>query len=264
MEVRNKKIAFFDSGVGGLTVFKKMKALLPNEDYIYFGDLKNLPYGAKKRDELISISRKVFDFFAKKNVKAVVMACNTTSAIAYEPLKDDYSFKIYPVIQSCAESISKLDAKNFCVLATNATVNSHAYLENIKKYKPTANVFEIPCPEWVPIVEEKRVFEPDSVEIIKKHLFEALKHAPEKIILGCTHYPFLLPVLTKFAPAEMFINPSDAFTEYIKGDLTYNNLLSGSKMGSEEFFVSDYPDRFKIAASMFYEIKNLPQKISLG
>ena len=103
----NAPVGFFDSGVGGLSVYSLFKKQLPNEKTIYFGDLKNLPYGNKSQDELIKFAQTILDFYKTKNVKAVVIACNTSSALAYEHIKDRYDFKIYPIIQSCAKIIAE-------------------------------------------------------------------------------------------------------------------------------------------------------------
>lgn len=257
-----KPIAFFDSGVGGLTVFEKVKKILPNENYLYFGDLKNIPYGEKSKEELIKIAESIFNFFEKKDAKAVVMACNTTSANTYEELKNNYKFQIYPIIQSCASIIAKLPVKKIGVLATDATIKSGAYGIELKKYNPGLKVFEVSCPPWVKIVEEKTQNTPESIKNIKLYVEELLKHNPDKIILGCTHYPYLLDVLEKFAPRDLFIDPAEYFAEYIKSDLTASGLLN-DKDGSEKFFVSANPENFKAASSMFYSIKDLPEVINL-
>ena len=253
-----KKIAFFDSGVGGLTVFEKLKKLLPNEDYIYFGDLKNIPYGEKSKEKLIKIADNIFKFFEKQNVKAVVMACNTTSANTYEELKDKYPFKVYPIIQSCAGVIAKMPIKRIGVLATQATINSGVYAKELKKYNPNLEVFEMSCPPWVGIVEEKKQKEAKSVACVNLYLGKILENHPDKIILGCTHYPYLMGILEKFTPKGMFIDPAQYFAEFIKADLEANGLLKETGTGSEQFFVSANPENFKQAASMFYPIKELP------
>ena len=261
MEVQNKKIAFIDSGVGGLTVFSKMKELLPNENYIYFGDLKNSPYGNKSKDELVNITKKIFDYFQELDVKAVVMACNTTSANVYDTLKDNYNYKIYPIIQTCAKEFSKLE--KVCVFATSATVSSHAWQKYIKMYNPKAQVLEISCPTWVKIVEEERIYEKDSEQEIKKYLNKAMEHAPENIILGCTHYPYLLDILCKFADKNIFINPAEIFAQKIIADLSQNSMLTSNTVGSEQIMVTAMPKQFKNASKMFYKTENLPQKIDL-
>lgn len=251
-------IGFFDSGVGGLTVFEKVKKILPNENYLYFGDLKNIPYGEKTKEELLLIADKIFRFFESKNVKAVVMACNTTSANTYEELKDKYNFKIYPIIQSCASVIAKMPIQKIGVFATDATIKSGVYGKELKKHKPNLEVFEMSCPPWVSIVENKTQNDPESINSVNYYLHKMLENKPDRIILGCTHYPYLLDILGEFAPKEIFIDPSEYFAEFIKKDLELNNLLSSSAQGSEKFFVSANPENFKLASSMFCQINDLP------
>lgn len=260
--ISTKKIAFFDSGVGGLTVFAKTKKLLPNENYIYFGDLKNIPYGEKSKEELIEITDKIFKFFEKKDVKAVVMACNTTSANTYEELKDKYNFKIYPIIQSCASVIGRLPIEKIGVFATEATIKSGAYENELKKQNPQLTVFEMSCPPWVGIVEENRQNEPQSVACVDSYLGKMLENHPNKIILGCTHYPYLLNILEKFVPRDTFIDPSQFFAEYIKNDLAKLGMLNkNTNEGSVEFFVSANAQRFQQSGKMFYPINELPTVI---
>ena len=249
------KIGFCDSGVGGLTVYSKFRNILDTEDCIFFGDLKNSPYGNKTKEQLIGYSRRVFDFLKSKNVKAVVMACNTTSAQTYPVIKDDYEFKIYPIIQSCAKIIAGLDVERLGIFATASTINSGVYENEIKKYNPEMTIYPQSCPEWVNIVESHTQNNPDKIEIIKNDLDKMMKNNPQKIILGCTHYPYLTDILSKFAPKEMFIDPAEFFVDYIKEDLKKSGLLNPqTSKGSEEFYVSANPDEFKIASKMFYHV----------
>ncbi|MDD3436668.1 MAG: glutamate racemase [Candidatus Gastranaerophilales bacterium] len=259
--MNKKPIAFFDSGIGGLTVFKKLKKLLPHENYIYFGDLKNIPYGEKSKEELIKIADRIFKFFEEKDVKAVVMACNTTSANTYDILKDKYKFKIYPIIQSCAKIITNKPLKKVGVFATEATIKSGVYSRELKKYNPALEVFEMSCPPWVGIVEGNTQNSPASVACVSSSLCKMLENSPEKIILGCTHYPYLLDILGKFLPKDKFIDPADYFAEFIKTDLAKQGMLNKGESGSEKFFVSANPEKFKQAASMFYPISELPQLV---
>ena len=258
----NSPIGFFDSGVGGLSVFSKFRMFLPNEHLIYFGDLQNLPYGNKSQDELISFAKNILNFYKTKQVKAVVIACNTSSALAYDAIKDEYDFKIYPIIQSCAKLISSLDIKRVGVFATNGTVSSSAYTREITKYNPCIEVKEIACPNWVSIVEG--VSKIDVRNDVKKHIDEMMEFNPDKIILGCTHYPYLLSELEQFVDKKMFIDPAGIFSVYIKEDMKKLNLLSDSEtLGAEEFFVSASPDSFVKNAKLFYCVEKKPQVISL-
>ncbi len=255
-------IGFFDSGVGGLTVFSKVKKLLPCENYIYFGDTKNMPYGEKTPERLIELTREAFEFFQNKGVKAVVMACNTTSAVAYEAVKDDYDFVVYPIIQSVAKIIAERRFERIGVFATPATINSHAYVSQIKKYNDNVEVLEVACPEWVKIVEQNRLEEAESRELVSERLSMMKEFAPDKIVLGCTHYPYLMGILNEFLSAEKFIDPSKDFAEFICSDLEKRGLLDVKKTsGKEKFFVSVEPEKFQQSGRVFYELSKLPQVI---
>lgn len=259
----NNPIAFFDSGVGGLTVFSKVKKLLPNENYLYFGDTKNMPYGEKSEEQLIYFADKIFKFFETKNAKAVVMACNTTSAITYEKLKDKYNFKIYPIIQSVCSHLAKLDCSKLGIIGTPATINSHAYAKQISKFNKNMKVFELAAPNWVRIVEEHRINQPQSIIQIKEIIEEMNNNNPDKIVLACTHYPYLTEILKRFAPEEKFIDPSIQFAQFIKDDLTKNNMLN-TKSEYEKFYVSFDPNNFQQASKLFYTISQTPELIDLG
>ena len=252
-------MAFFDSGVGGLTVFEKVKKILPDENTLYFGDTKNMPYGEKTEEQLIEYADKIFKFFETQNAKAVIMACNTTSAITYEKLKDNYNFKVYPIIQSVCSTIAKQnDIKKMGVIATPATINSHAYSKEIAKYNSNMKVFELAAPNWVRIVEEHRINQPQSILQVQEILEVIEVFAPDKIVLACTHYPYLMSVLKKFMPEDKFIDPAVYFAENIKNDLAEKNMLN-NKFEYEKFYVSSNPENFKIASELFYKLKSLPQ-----
>lgn len=222
-----------------------------------------MPYGEKSKEQLIKFSRNIFKFFEDKGVKAVVMACNTTSATTYDILKNEFDFKIYPIIQSVTKIFAKLPVKKIGVFATHATINSHAYKNGINMINPEIEVIEHACPEWVKIVEEKLEDRSESIAVIKSDLDSVLKETPEKIILGCTHYPYLINILRQYAPEDTFINPAEAFARYIKADLERGGLISEKDTGSEKFYVSGSPQQFVNAASIFYKIKDLPEQVIL-
>ncbi len=246
-----------------MTVYAKVKKLLPEENFLYFGDTKNMPYGEKTEEQLLTFADKIFNFFEQKNAKAVVMACNTTSAITYEKLKNNYNFKIYPIIQSVCSTLANLSGvEKLGVIATPATINSHIYSREIAKYNKNMQIFELAAPNWVRIVEEHRINQPQSILQIKEIIDVMKEFNPDKIVLACTHYPYLLDVLKNFLPEEKFIDPSVYFAKNIKDDLTKLNLLN-NKFEYEKFFVSSEPENFKTAAKMFYTINELPQIINL-
>jgi len=252
----NRPIGFFDSGVGGLTVLKKVKEILPNEKYLYFGDTKNMPYGEKTEDELLKFADDIFKFFEKKDVKAVVMACNTTSAVTYEKLKNKYSFKIYPIIQTVSKVLSNMDLPCIGIVATPATINSHCYQKSINRNNSRTKVVEVAAKSWVKFVENSQIETTECKNAIKEILDEIMKENPSKIVLGCTHYPYLLKVITQFACKELFIDPAVYFAEAVSQDLTKQNLISYSKIPQDmEFYVSANPDKFKFAAKRFFNLE---------
>ena len=257
--LNNRPIGFFDSGVGGLSVYSKFRMRLPNENTLYFGDLAHLPYGNKSRDELIGYARSILNFYKDKQVKAVVIACNTSSAQAYDAIKNNYDFKIYPIIQSCASIIASYDIKKIGIFATPATVDSGVYTKELKKHNQNLLIKEIPCKDWVNIVESGQYADKSAVENIKRQLSEMLTFNPDKIILGCTHYPYLRPLLEKLVPGEIFIDPAEIFVKYIEKDLNKYHLLNSNNFsGKEEIFVSSKPENFMEHSKIFYNIKKVP------
>lgn len=256
-------IGFFDSGVGGLTVLKEVKKLMPNENFIYFGDTLHVPYGDKTKEELLAYSKDILNFFNEKKCKAVVMACNTTSSTIYEDIKNQYYFKIYPIVQSIAKILAKSSLERLGIFATPATINSGAYEKEIRKYNSDMHIYGQHCLQWVKIVENNAADYPENIEIIKNDLNIMLRKNPQKIVLGCTHYPFLLPVLTKFAPKELFIDPSHYFAHKIHSDMIFSGLdRESTSEPTEEFYVSNNPEKFKKSAKMFYEINSEIKEIT--
>ena len=253
----NNPIGFFDSGVGGLTVLREAKKLLPKENYIYFGDTLHVPYGDKTKEQLLLYSKGILEFFEQKKCKAVVMACNTTSSTIYADINGKYNFKLYPVVQSVAKVLALSDIERLGVFATKATINSGAYQSEILKYNSKIQVLGQYCPDWVRIVENNLVNSQESVEIIKSDLERMLKNNPQKIVLGCTHYPYLLSILTKFAPPDLFIDPAKYLAQFVKDDLEKSGLIKINNAEQyEEFYVSAEPNKFKDSAKMFYKIED--------
>ena len=259
--LKSNPIGFFDSGVGGLSVYSKFRDCLPNENTLYFGDLAHLPYGNKTQSELISYARTILNFYKKCNVKAVVIACNTSSAQAYETIKDEFDFKIYPIIQSCAKIIANGDYNRIGVFATQATVESGVYEKELLKYNKNLKICQMPCPNWVNIVENRFQDKDKDIELCMRKM---LDFSPDKVVLGCTHYPYLLGDLTKFAQRNLFIDPAEIFVNHIKEDLKMKNMCNESTIkGIEKFFVSAHPEDFVKNSGIFYKIDTLPELVNL-
>ena len=176
------RIGLFDSGVGGLTVLKSFIKYHPNNEYYYYGDTLNVPYGDKSVDELYTCVKKILEYLKEKKVDIIVIACRNVSANLYDRLKEEIDIPIYSVISELPEYMEKNNYKNTLVMATNATINSHIFKKNIKN-----NIIEVACPKLVPLIEEQNYREIDNA------LNEYLKDIDgiDSIILGCTHYPII-------------------------------------------------------------------------
>lgn len=255
MAKRNSKtpIGIFDSGVGGLSVLNELDKVMGAEHYIYFADTKNLPYGDKTPEEIIKFGREIINFFILKGVQHVIIACNTSSALSYNTLKQEFpNIKIYPLIQSVAPSLAKYNS--LAVLATEATVNSEKYSKEIKKYNKNAEVVEIPCPGFTEIVENGIYNSPSILELIDDR-FERIGDV-EKIVLGCTHYPYLLETFSRFIPKENFIDPAKIFANVIYEDIKKENQGVIFDLPKKEFYVTGDVAKFKESAKNLYDIKD--------
>lgn len=257
--LNNLPVGFFDSGVGGLSVYSRFRKLMPNENTLYFGDLIHLPYGSKTKEELVGYARAILDFYETTGVKAVVIACNTSSAQAYDEIKSEYNFPIYPIIQSSAKVIAGMGAKKIGVFATEATVKSKVYTKELLKYNKDLAVKEIACPKWVGMVESGEFDRND----IKNQIRLMQEFEPDKIVLGCTHYPYLLSALSEFLPKETFIDPAEIFVNFIKSDLEAKNLVNSNTESTEKIYVSASPNSFVENAKIFYQVKDLPEVCAL-
>ena len=259
---KNSPIALFDSGVGGLTVLNKLKKILPNETFIYYGDTAHMPYGEKTKEQLLKYSSDIFKFFEQKGCKAVVMACNTTSSVIYEDVKDNYNFNLFSIVHSVSKILASLDVERLGIFATRATIMSGAYQKLISKFNPRISVYGQFCPSWVHIVEENSMNVERNKKIILNDLNNMLKNKPDKIVLGCTHYPFLLDVLSENCDINLFIDPAIYFAQYIKSSLEESDLISDKKTSEDEFFVSSNPEQFKASSKMFYELDKNPKLLT--
>lgn len=250
----NNSIGLLDSGVGGLSVLSELYKIMPNKNYVFFGDTKNVPYGTKTPEQIFNYTKNILEFFISKEIKTAVFACNTTSAVAYDELKKyfDNKIKIYPLIQTVAKSalVGLSDNDTIAILATKATINSKKYEEEIKKYNPKINVVGIDCTGFVEIVENRLYNDTSSIELIKSKLEIAKKNNAKRIVLGCTHYPYLENIFKSILNVEYF-NPAKSIAQIVKKDLNDDSIQKGTL----KFYVSKNPESFIKSAKTFFEIK---------
>ena len=250
----SKPIGVFDSGIGGLTVVKRLGTTLPNENIIYFGDTARVPYGSKSNSTVIEYSIQNTNFLLGKDVKAIIVACNTASSVAIPELKSKFDLPIIGMIEPGASMALQFSSnKKIGIIGTRATISNKAYSTEIKKMEPAANIYEKPCPLFVPFAEEGWLTHKATYEVAEEYLKELREHEIDTLVLGCTHYPILADVIQEVMGNNVkLIDSGVASAEVIKNMLQKNNLLSESDgKGIQEFYVSDIPEKFREEAELF-------------
>jgi len=229
-------IGIFDSGVGGLTVVKEIKLLLPEVPIVYFGDTARLPYGNKSRETVRSYSSEIVDFLKKKGCKTIVIACNSASALAADWLREKYpELKIYDVVSSGAEAVAEVTRnKKVGVIGTAATINSSVYKKKIADIDPKIEVFTKACPLFVHLVEENWIRRPETKKIARTYLRELKLKKIDTLLLGCTHYPLLEKIISGIMGRRTRVIASG---KKLSQELKKN--IPGKKGIEDEYFVSD-------------------------
>ena len=244
----NRPIGVFDSGIGGLTVLKEVVEQLPGEDIVYFGDTARIPYGTRSKETVIKYFFQSVRFLLTKDIKAIIIACNTASALAMEESLKVFDIPMIGVIDPGAKAaVSATKNRSIGVIGTEGTINSQSYQRKLRRMLPTGEIIGISCPLFVPIVEEG--WENSDVAYItaKKYLLELKEHNIDSLVLGCTHYPALRYTIGKVLGDKVtLVNPAYETAKAAKIMLKEQKLLS-SKIdeGKCTFYVSDDPEKFK-------------------
>lgn len=251
---KEKPIGVFDSGIGGLTVVKRIAAALPEENIVYFGDTARVPYGSKSNDTVIEYSIEDAKFLMQKNVKAIVVACNTASSIALDKLKKTFNVPIIGMIEPGALTAVKTTKNNRVgVIGTRATISNKAYSNKIKELNPDIQVFETACPLFVPLAEEGWIDHKATYEIAEEYLNELREENIDTLVLGCTHYPILSKVIQDIIGENVtLVDSGIVAAEMIRGELDRTDLHTNSySVGNQELYVSDIPTKFREVAELF-------------
>ena len=243
-------IGVFDSGVGGLTVAREIIRQIPNERIVYFGDTARVPYGSKSKDTVKRYSRQIVRFLLTKDVKAIVVACNTATAFALEDLISEFDIPIIGVIKPGAKAaVENTKTKRIGVIGTEGTIRSAIYTEVIHEYDREAIVLGKPCPLLVPLVEEGWLHDRVTDEVACRYLNEFKDRDIDTLIMGCTHYPLLRSTIMKTMGENVFlVNPAYETANSLKRLLDENNISSPEdlipKSEMYDFYVSDAPRKF--------------------
>lgn len=258
MNVKNKAIGVFDSGLGGLTSVRELQRILPDEKIIYFGDTGRVPYGTRSNEIITKYALDDLNFLCSFGIKAVLVACGTVSSIALDTLKENFDIPVMGVVSpACLKASAATKTKKVALLATPATVKNNAYKKELSGIDKDIDFAAVSCPMFVPLVENGYVDFSNIVTrtIAKEYLLELVSFDPDTIILGCTHYPLIKDIIKDCAKEifghEVFIVDCGECAAYaVKSYLEENALVSDDK-GFCDFYVSDETHNFMQSASLF-------------
>ena len=251
MENRNTApVGVFDSGVGGLTVAREISRQLPNENIVYFGDTARVPYGSKSQNTIIRFSEQIIRFLKTKEVKAIVIACNTASALALDAVRDEFDIPIMGVvIPGARAAVEATRNRKVGVVGTDATVQSGMYTKVIHGMAPDITVIEKACPLFVPLVEEGFKEHQVTREIIEYYLESMRSTDIDAMILGCTHYPLIRSKIREYLGDRIqIVNPAYETAMDLKRLLEEKNIANDGETPRHSrysFYVSDAAEKFR-------------------
>lgn len=248
-----RAIGVFDSGVGGLTVLKSLRKVLPNERLLYFGDTARVPYGPKTREVVTRFSLEIGHFLEERQIKLLVVACNSASALALPSLKAALRVPVIGVVQPAVRvAVAASRTGTIGLIGTEATVASGAYQRALRGMARGPRIVSAACPLLVPLVEEGWWRHPVTERVAAGYLRPLRRTRMDALILGCTHYPLIKPLLQRLAGRGVrLIDSGEETAREVKGLLEADHLRRTAGRGMADFFVTDGPDRFRRLAKRF-------------
>ncbi len=253
-DVKQAALGFFDSGVGGLTVVRAVQDLLPHENVIYLGDTARLPYGSKSPETIRQFAEEDVKFLLSKGVKAIVVACNTATAHALPALQQKFEIPIMGVILPGVEAVlADPNAERIGIIATRGTIGSHVYQHALATRRTGLMIHGIAAPLLVPLIEENWISEDVTKEVLRKYLQPLMDKGIDTLMLACTHYPLLVPVLKEVLPTDVrLVDSATTCAEHLKLMLEKIELLSDSEEnGKLEIYLTDLSEQFEELAKRF-------------
>lgn len=250
----HKPIGVFDSGIGGLTVLRELAARLPGEDLVYLGDTARVPYGIRSPSTVIRYSFQNAGFLIRQGIKALVVACNTASAVSIEKLRERFSIPVLGVIEPGAKAAVRHTASGRVgVIGTEATIRSGAYQKVLTVMMEDVEISARACPLFVPLVEEGWVSGKVTRDVVREYLRPLKKSRVDTLVLGCTHYPLLREAIGEYMGEHTTLIDSAVETaNEAKAMLRERGLARiGRRRGEMSFFVTDSPDRFSMVGERF-------------
>lgn len=250
----NDPIGVFDSGIGGLTVVRALMARLPNENLVYFGDTARVPYGVKSVETIVLYACQIAEFLLQQEVKLLIVACNTMAAVAHRAIGELSPIPVLDVIDAGARTAAAMtNTKRIGVIGTPATIASNAYTRAIHRLDPDVQVYSQVCPLLVPLVEEGWLDHPVARLVAEEYLKPLLQHDLDTLVLGCTHYPLLKPLLQKIVGYQIrLVDSAEAMADQTAATLVHQNLKNRQSGPPEyRYYVTDVPYRFQSIGEAF-------------
>ena len=253
----DQPIGVIDSGVGGLTVARELMRQLPKEKLIYLGDTVRCPYGSRPKEEIIQFTLEMVDFLIKKEIKLLVIACNTATAFTLDRLREKLSIPVIGVIEPGARAAIKVTKTNHvAVLGTEGTIRSGAYPTALNQVMEDLSIYSLACPKFVPLVESGDFLQEESQVVIEESLLPLKKFSDlDTVILGCTHYPIIADQIQKAVGEQIkIISSGEETAREVSAILAYQELsYEGSRKPEHDFFTTGSADRFKALANRWMD-----------
>ncbi|HIK12545.1 MAG TPA: glutamate racemase [Oscillatoriaceae cyanobacterium M33_DOE_052] len=258
------RIGLFDSGLGGLTVLREIYRQLPDESILYFGDTARLPYGNRTPGEIVQFMREILGWMVPQGIKMAIVACNTSSALALETVRSEFNIPILGLILPGARAAVE-QGRRIGVIATPATAASNAYRRAIQEIEPATLVWQVGCPEFVPLIEADRISDPYTTEVAREYLAPLLMQQIDTLIYGCTHYPFLEPVIKEILPPEVrLVDPAAHVVAAAVKELEFAGIRETRPPLATRFCVSGSPEEFARRAFTWLGFTPTVEQVELG
>lgn len=260
----NRPIGVFDSGIGGLSVLKEIKKILPNEKYIFVADQKHVPYGGKTSAQLIDLADKITSYFVSQNAKMVVIACNTSTCYSINAMRSKYpNLPFVGTVPAVKKAVEKSVSKSVAVISTPATAKSPYLKKLIEQYAKNAKIVRVGCAGLENAVEEGDISSKKVDALLNRYLKEALKNHPDYIVLGCTHYPFLKKAIQRHVGSKIkLIDSGKAIARRVDSLLSEAGNL-GNSSGGTTYLTTGDPERFASVASVLLKEKISAKKLEI-